>query len=531
MKTFFKLVKINIGKFIASLNFGNKKGKKKNGLLTVIVITGILLLSFFAYAYAYGTVLAQAGCIEVILAIGVLGGGLMSFITSITSSQGYIFSSSDTDLLLSMPIKKRYVVLSKIVSLYFTTQFTSILIMIPFGTVYAIYAQPKLAFYLVLILVMLISDLAFVCLGTLIGFLVGLVISGRKNKSLLQTIITMILLFAFLILYYRFSSSIEVDMENEEALAILANSMIGLKDKVVTYIYPVRFAYLALMGDYINILWLVLISIIPLILLTLIIDYKYLEMLTLFNKSYRNANFKLGNQERVDAYKTLIKKDLRTIFSNPMIAMNTAIAPLMTAFMILVLNFSLGGGEEALNMSSPILYFCIFFSGMYTMGACLISLEGKQFEIIKSAPLTPRVILSSKLLFSFLMAAPFALLSSIIILFISDFNIYYTLISLISMLGMYYFTSCVGLIVNVKRPQFNWDNPIKVVKQSASVLISMVYGALFAISLIIMVLVSGLLLGNVGSLLVVSGYLLIINAIFTKKLLTKWAVQFARLEV
>lgn len=100
--------------------------------------------------------------------------------------------------------------------------------------------------------------------------------------------------------------------------------------------------------------------------------------------------------------------------------------------------------------------------------AISVSLEGKQWWITMSLPLSTKEVINGKLLFSLCLLAPFYAVSEVIVMATQSFDIteriWFVLVPALSAV----FSCVFGIFVNLKLPKFQWESEVEVVKQSAA---------------------------------------------------------------
>ena len=108
---------------------------------------------------------------------------------------------------------------------------------------------------------------------------------------------------------------------------------------------------------------------------------------------------------------------------------------------------------------------------MMPITAVSISMEGKQWWIIKTLPISAKHLLDSKLLMNLSILAPCCGISVIMVAIGQKVTpVEFVWLLLVPFLSMLF--SCVfGQTVNLKLPVFDWENEVSVVKQSASMLV------------------------------------------------------------
>ena len=82
-----------------------------------------------------------------------------------------------------------------------------------------------------------------------------------------------------------------------------------------------------------------------------------------------------------------------------------------------------------------------------------------------------------------MIVGPFAIANVVISAVLTKANLIYAILALLMMLCIVGYFSTLGLYVNILLPKFDYDSPVKVIKQSMSALI--VTGMAFVISIIL----------------------------------------------
>jgi ABC-2 type transport system permease protein len=206
----------------------------------------------------------------------------------------------------------------------------------------------------------------------------------------------------------------------------------------------------------------------------------------------------MGAQEQSHVIVTLVKREFKRYFASTVYLSNTIMGPILAVAMAVSLFFiDLENAVVMLPVEIDVIgilplavgtIFCI----MNTTSTS-VSMEGKEWWLIKSLPLTSKQILDAKLLMNIILFAPFyvvAVVISIIALRPSGLEIIWMVISPAVLILF----SCVwGLFINLKVPVFNWENETSVVKQSVSALVGGICGSLVGV-----VMMFGLVLAPVS---------------------------------
>ena len=116
------------------------------------------------------------------------------------------------------------------------------------------------------------------------------------------------------------------------------------------------------------------------------------------------------------------------------------------------------------------------------MGACSISLEGKNIWITKSLPVDTNDILLSKAVFHAMLTIIPALITSLIVCVILKINPIILLAILLA--GIFY--SLMNVTLNVLMPSLHWTNEISVIKQSGCSMLAAIGGWIYPIIFIVL---------------------------------------------
>ena len=164
------------------------------------------------------------------------------------------------------------------------------------------------------------------------------------------------------------------------------------------------------------------------------------------------------------------------------------------------------------------------FSSMLPTTTCAISLEGKSLWIVKSLPIKTKSILLVKILVSVLMCLPFTIINGILCVIFFQANLLDLLFVLVVPTLYTFIMAEIGLMMNLVFPRFDWDNPLKAVKQSASGIITMLISFVLTVILVIGIVIL-IQLMDVYLILLIISLLLIVGLIITTHLVYNKGVE------
>lgn len=471
------------------------KDKKKVTNVWMLAIS-FLILACMGVTYitmlAYG--LNQIGLADIIPAYILMITSLVILVFSILKAGSILFQMKSYEMLISLPIKPAAIVASRFISMYIGNVVLSLLTVVPSSIVYGIYQRPNSWFYVMMAISVFLLPLIPMTIATAIGALIIAISSRMKHKNLVTIVLSTMLTMAALVASFGMSSkSTNIDTG---ALAKLSTIL----TKQIYALYPPArlFSQGIINQDMVSFLAFVLISIGVFLLLVLIVQWKFVEICSAINARATKNNFVMKEMKSSSALMAFYKKELRRYFSSSIYVMNTAIGYIMMVVACIAMRvMGVDELEETLQMTGVIhKALPLVMAGMCCLiptTICSISLEGKQWWIPKSMPVSTKTVLDSKILVNLTIGYPFVFLSAIILFFtIRTSIIGYIMLVLVPIVYIL-FMSVVGIAINLRMPMFNWESEAVVVKQSGAGFISML------VSLII-IAVPGVLIAVLGNM-------------------------------
>lgn len=531
MSKLVSLLKIN---FISSMGI-NKFTKEKSKVernkaifLTVtIVFTMVMLLGM---AVLYFELLAKGlkefGLLDILLVMGFIISSAMILFTSIYKAQGILFSFKDYDLLMSLPIKKSDILISKMAQLLAVNYFFSLFVLLPASIIYFKYSSISPLFFLNLLLVYLTLPLIPIVVSSIIAFGISYISSRLRYKNLIITLGTLGVVLVFLVLSFK---------SNELVESFIANSA-SISEGILK-IYPP--AILAVRGlannNFIDILLFVILSVLVFAIFVLVFSKSFKTISSRLQESYKKANYKIKEMKSSTQLMALLKKEIKRYFASPIYVINTIIGPILLLGMSIATIFM---GEDVLASILEVeivkeiipIFLIVVVCGTLVLSCTTnssISLEGKNLWILKSSPIKPIEVFKAKIALNLLLIIPALLISDIIFaislkLSIIQFSWLIVISTIFSLV-----VPILGVIINLLFPKFNWVSETAVVKQGASVIIQMLASAaIVAIPVLIFICgniqnINLFLLGTVIYEVIILGALVIILNTKAVKLFNK----------
>ena len=497
MKKLISLIKATMtsNMQIFKINTKGKKGKVNIFLVSLIAI--YLMGAIFGYAWYFIDKLSQVHIEFLILPLATFLVSLFTLIEGIYKCGPLIFNCKDDQLLLSLPIKKNVVLFVRLFKFYVFELMFNTLFLLPVILAYILFVKvTAISFYITTIIMLLLLPVIPIILSCILGFISSYISSKFKYKNIVEIIMSFIYLLSFMYLYTK----------GDKIMEYIMNNASSLNDMITKIYYPAGiYSSLATNFKLLDLLIFIIINISLLAIAIYILSLFYFKInsnLKEITKTKSNNNKDLVIKSSSKTI-SLIKKELNTFFNIPIFFVNAGFAMVLYIIMCIVIITKFDGLINAINSSGlliisnsliinnmPLIIFALISLTAYTTSitSSMISLEGKNINILKSLPIKVKDILKSKILACLLITTPILLLGTLLLIIKFKINIINALILLLLTIIIPLVNHLLGLIINLKHPKLDFDSPTDVVKQSASVFISTMLGGFLALASIGIVL-------------------------------------------
>ena len=492
MSKFLQIVKINIlqsFRFTKNNNSKFKSERRKKSLKTLGII---LIVGYIMWYVFYLTRLLLPGFIAIdkplyMIAFLFVVCSFYIFFSNLFRIKSVLFDFKDYDLLMSLPLNRSRIIASKITSLYIVNLIYTVIIMIPGYIAYITMANMPndFIFFLLLLTIPIIPLLA----SSIIGIIIAWITSFFKNKNIGSYVVN--LLFIFIVLFISFKTS----GLNEEAMV---NQGVNMVDGFSRY-YPWTTIFVDLIKNisFINLLIYFLLPVLLMGIFVVFINTGYIPLRNRLLKQNIKTDYEIEGYKSSSPLKRLYLKEIKKYFSNSLYVINTAFPCIILIVVIigtLVTNNDIFGSlSQVVNVkeliTTNIFLIISLVCALSSTTHASISLEGKSLWIMKSIPVKPKTIFLSKILVNLTILIPTIIIGA------TFFGIY-THLSLGNFVLLYILplayaicASVTGLLFNLMFPKFDYDNEIRVIKQSLAVFLTMMVG-------LVVVILPWSLLGN-----------------------------------
>ncbi len=493
-----KLMKIRLSGLIFSAIAGKpKKGVQSN------VSKGKILLFTFIYLYlaafiigfaafmanSYAALLVTYGFSQVYFGLFITVTFTLVFILSIFETKATLYESRDNELLLSMPIPPKDIIISRISTVLLYNYLETACIMVPVIVIYCIYGGTAVGI-IGGIIVSLFVPLFATALSSGVGYLVALI--SRKFKK--NTFVTVVLSLGFMAAYFI-------------GYNYVLNGILGLAD-VSPEIAETLAENLGIFGvigtaallNPLPLAVLIALSVISSAVAYILISKNYISIITK-KTAGKKVLYKAQKLEKKSVLLALTAKEFRAFFSSANYILN---AGLGAVFEIAVAVIVLINKAEIMTFIGELVFvfpefaadidgmvailaaaFLFAVSTMNFIAAPALSLEGKNLWILKSLPLSGREVLLAKTFPHIIIATAVSVVSSVIMIFALDISpVWWAFVILIPLCGAFlgaFLCAAVGAAL----PKFDYVSDVQVIKQSAAAGVSMISSMLVGIGSVI----------------------------------------------
>lgn len=472
---------------INELRYTRDKGKRLRAAgLGVVWILVLFMLACYSGGYAWG--LAAMGLEEtspIVLAVTVSGA---VFIFSFLKAGSVIFQRKDYELQQPLPVKTAAIITSRFLTMYVTDLMLSVLVMLPGLAVYAMHVRPGVLFWIYAVVGMGFLPLLPLTVATILGAVILAVSARWKHKNLVNIGLTLLLILGTLggsmVLSWQGGTP-----EGTDQLQNLLTGAAGLMKEKVGTLYPpaLWFGDALLLQDVGRLLLLAGVSTAVFLVYTAVLQKHFSGICTALDADSARGGFSMKQGRKSGLLASLWRRELIRYVASPVYVTNTIVGYILMTVVSagvlfvgperLVELLGMSAQPGAQEMTERLLPFLLgLLAAMMPPSCSSVSMEGRQWWIMQTLPVPPGLLYGAKFLASLSVALPFWLISEVLCLAAIKPDpagaAGLILIPALYLVG----SAAAGLLINSRFPVFDWDSEVRVVKQSASVFLTMLLG-------------------------------------------------------
>lgn len=478
IKQCMRLLLIQLRNFFGLNEAIYSKDKKKKSNLKLLGFSFLILgvmLSFYTGAAAYG--LCYFGAEEMIPGYTIMTTSIVILCFTFLKCNGVIFQQKNYEMLISLPIRPSVIVASRFLTMYAGNLILTLLTMGPSLIVYSFFVGPGVLQIFMMLTTIFIIPLIPMTIATMAGAMITFIGVRMKHRNFAIVLLTLALMLMFFAYIFSMSSSEMKLSDVAQLTAEMTNRVNGMYPPAAWYTEAIvrgnsglflRFVFLSLICFAGFVFW---------------VAKQFTAICSLLNTYAARGNYKMQELDSGTPLKAFYFKELKRYFSSNLYVLNTGIGfVLMLVLSFCVVIFGVDKIENRMEMEGVLKNFApLVLAAMGSVSsttAASISLEGKQWWIPKSLPISPKTIFDSKILVNLTLSVPSTLLSAILF----GIALKTSGLSLLWLIGIPFlynlFVAVLGIYINAKIPLLHWENETVPIKQGGATMLSILIGML-----------------------------------------------------
>ncbi len=396
---------------------------------------------------------------------------MMSFVGSVFLAQSMLYDARDNDMLLSLPIKPGMILLSRTAVLLLFTFVFQQLILLPSAVVWLIHGPADPAGILMYLLTSLLLPLPSLALSLLGGWLLALVTSRVRRKSLVVTLLSLLFLLSYFAVFSQIPKYLNRLIASGEQIAQAFQKAL----------FPAWHYGLAIaQGSLPSLALFALTAVLPLLIVLYAVSGSYLRILTMKRGAPKVA-YTGGPMKEGSPKAALLKKELLRFVSCPAYMLNSGLGLVFMLALPVLLLVNRGVLEQLMAQTSLTgaapeaftLLILTMITALNMVSAPSVSLEGKALWILKSMPVSPIDALTAKVGAHLTVCLPPALLACAATALIQGAALPLALVMVALPALMTLMSGLTGVLLNLRFPKFDWTHEIEPVKQGVGTILTM----------------------------------------------------------
>ncbi len=498
-------------------------GKRKDGTAAKlskgrIIGFGILYLYVFIVfaalfslmAFSTAALMIPLGLDWLYFALFMLIAFSLVFIFSIFETKSELFECKDNELLLSMPINPRHIVISRIFTVLIYNYVEEALVMIPCIVMYTVFGG-SIKGIIGALLISLVLPLLATSLSSGVGYLVALISKRVKKNSFITLGFSLGFLALYFVGYNAFLNGMSSLEDPNADFSLIGESFSAVRfvgeAAVLHPLWTPVFLVLSLLAAYIA---------------YRIISASYISIVT-DNRGAKRTKYRAQRLVRKSSFSALVRKELRRFFSSSAYMLNAGLGLVfMVAIAVIALINSAKLHDFVLTFATELPQFdisgtlaaimvalIVTVSSMNFMSSAALSLEGKSLWILKTMPVTAREVLFAKAMPHIIVTTPPTVISSVLLFFAAGAQPVYLPFFIFTPIAANVFGAFFGIVINTAFPKFEFENEAQPIKQSLSTFIAMFVMMLYGL----LTVAASFFLSVIGLPLLASGAVLLLTVL------------------
>jgi len=488
------LIRARFGAMLASMipKRSSKDSAQKRGTWTVVLMLlvylylfGVFGMMFFSAFLGLSVLYLPTGNAWMYFSMFVILSFAMMFIGSVFMAKAEIFEAKDNEMLLSMPIRPRDILASRMLGILLLNYVMEAVVAIPCAAAWIISGGGQLLSWVAFLLTVLALPFFGLAVSCLIAWVISLITSRLPKSPLLPLALFLIFFFGYFYLISNLGTYLETFAAQGNQIAQSMQAIAPL------YWFGAGIANASLWQLGISLL----IYLLPFVLTYYVLSRTLVNILT----TKRGVRYKKSDVSSVSSVgsvkKALLKREFARLLSSATYLLNSGISAVFLP--IAAIAAVMKRGEilavfAQLGMTEAEDFICLIMTASFALIASMalftsasVSLEGKNLWVIRSMPVSGADVLRAKLGMHCLIMVPLCVILGLVIA-VAYLPSLPVALMLVTVPGLYcVWCANVGLICNLCHPVLDWINEAQVVKQGTAVMLTMLFSTLPVLVLVV----------------------------------------------
>lgn len=437
--------------------------------------------------------------------------------------QFVLYGRNDYDMIISLPVNLSKIVFAKL-SVFFTQSLLiSSLFFLPSGITYGLLVKSSILYYIKLVIVTVVTPLLPFVLSVLLGVLFGYIATSIKSVvskrlkifwNVASGLILALIVVAYAYFSLNFTKYVTVDLIDSIATDLTDGNVIAKLVNDILY-----------KGNNLAFLFYVVLCCLAFVISMIIISYFFPVINQRMMLKASKSNYKMTTITSRSQLKAILDLEIKRYFSTSIYVFNTLgfaiFSIILTCAILFVSPESILKLLEIKDVSTEIINeYLLNLLPVFTVVTLLlnnttnasISIEGTTFWHTSFLPFNTATVYKAKLLVNLILFVPIGIISAIAFSIKFNLNLVGYITLFITPISGILFCALLGLWLNLQFANFEYQNPVEVIKAGTPVLGSILGGLI----LIIILFTVAVIFSNVG-LLLVDGLLFICSYLIWNK--------------
>jgi len=470
LKILTRLQLCNIAK-INEVRHGDESKKKRMMVEFIsIFVIGILII-FLSTKISQVLISQNMGNVVPGILMGI--GSILILILSLYRAGEVLFSYSTYERLITLPLSHFTIIVSRFIRLYVEQLLVALAVVLPGMIVFAASISLSPVGWICTIVGILLIPLIPIAVAAIIDFLALSVTARMRHRGVASTIVSILALLALFFAVFLLMGK----PENLINTVLSAGNVIGM-------VYPPAGWFGAgITGDILQFLLFAAVSLIVGILLILLFAKTFQKISASIQERASSKKFVMTEQEQISVKKSLIKMEVKRFFGTRPYVLNCFFGymlAIIASVVLLVLGIAfrttgLYGDSDFIEFANKFNYFLplilIFLCCLAPTTSASISIEGKNWWILKTMPISMKKIAKAKARLNLLLALPCSLFGSLICCIAVPMTIPLMILTFLLPIAAIFFSTYLCLLLNMKIPNLTWENVTEAIKSGPVVMI------------------------------------------------------------